>query len=72
MNLVLAGLVGLGDQPRPEVAGAILKCHEAHIEVIMLTGDQPLLADSVVARIASGAPGARVALRPVICTTLMR
>ena len=38
-GLVLTGLVGLIDPPRPEAVAAIAECHAAGIRVKMITGD---------------------------------
>ena len=38
-EMTLAGLIGLEDPPRPEVAAALQKCRDAGIKVIMVTGD---------------------------------
>jgi Ca2+-transporting ATPase len=40
-NLVLLGIVGLLDPPRPGVADAIAACQEAGIRVVLVTGDHP-------------------------------
>ena len=50
-QMTLAGLVGLEDPPRPEVAGALQKCRGAGIKVIMVTGDHPHTATAIAREI---------------------
>jgi magnesium-transporting ATPase (P-type) len=43
----LLGLLGLVDPPREEVLAAIRECHEAGIEVKMITGDHAATAEAI-------------------------
>ena len=43
-GLVLCGLIGLEDPPRPDVHEAVGRCHTAGLRVIMVTGDHPSTA----------------------------
>jgi sodium/potassium-transporting ATPase subunit alpha len=50
-GLVLDGLLGLRDPPRPEVPEAIGRCRTAGIQVIMITGDHPHTALAIAREI---------------------
>ena len=50
-ELVLLGLVGLYDPPRPGVSQAIAACHRAGIKVTMVTGDYGLTAEAIARQI---------------------
>ena len=50
-EMTLAGLIGLEDPPRPEVAAALQKCRDAGIKVIMVTGDHPHTATAIAREI---------------------
>lgn len=50
-DLVVTGLVGFEDPPRPEVPAAVRRCREAGIKIIMVTGDHPHTALAVAREI---------------------
>ncbi len=46
-GLVALGFLGLSDPLRPTVAAAVLRCHNAGVRVIMITGDHPATARAI-------------------------
>jgi Ca2+-transporting ATPase len=46
-----AGLLGMADPVRPEVANAVKECYTAGIRIIMITGDYPGTAHSIARQI---------------------
>jgi Ca2+-transporting ATPase len=49
--LTMLGLVGLYDPPRDDVPAAIEQCRAAGIDVVMITGDQPVTARGIGAAV---------------------
>jgi magnesium-transporting ATPase (P-type) len=56
-RLVLLGLVGLIDPPRPEAVTAVADCHRAGIRVKMITGDHAGTAAAIGRQIGLQNPG---------------
>ncbi|WP_029408323.1 cation-translocating P-type ATPase [Thiomicrorhabdus sp. Milos-T2] len=46
-NLLLAGIFGIIDPPRPEAIEAVSACHSAGIRVSMITGDHAITAKAI-------------------------
>ena len=65
----VTGVIGIADAPRPTAAQAVAALHEAHVEVVMLTGDNEATArriagrlgiDTVIAEVLPGDKAAQV------------
>jgi Ca2+-transporting ATPase len=50
-DLTLLAMVGIVDPPRPEAKAAIAECHEAGIQVRMITGDHATTAAAIAAEL---------------------
>jgi len=56
-RLALLGLMGQMDPPRPEVKAAVLRCHEAGIRAVMVTGDHKVTGRAVAEVLGIAQPG---------------
>ncbi|MDO8106195.1 cation-transporting P-type ATPase [Isoptericola sp. b441] len=56
-DLVLLGVVGMMDPPRPQAAPAIAQAHRAGVGVVMITGDHPATARRVADDVGIGGAG---------------
>jgi Ca2+-transporting ATPase len=50
-DVMLLGLIGLIDPPRPEVREAVRQCRAAGIRPVMITGDHPLTAHHIAQQV---------------------
>ncbi len=50
-GLVLIGVTGMMDPPRPEAAESVATCRSAGIRPVMITGDHPLTAGVIASRV---------------------
>jgi Ca2+-transporting ATPase len=56
-DLILVGLFGLMDPPRPEAVEAVRECRRAGIRTVMITGDHPATALAVAREMGLLQPG---------------
>lgn len=70
-NLIFRGLIGLYDPPRPESAPSVKQCHEAGIEVHMLTGDHPGTARAIAGQVGILPPNMDDLSKPVADSMVM-
>ncbi len=59
-DLTLLGLVAMFDPPRPEVAGAVDRCHQAGMRVHVVSGDHGLTAAQVAKQVGIGGDSQRI------------
>ena len=53
-ELTLLGLVAMVDPPRPEVAAAVARCHQAGIRLVVVTGDHAATAKGIAQQVGIG------------------
>ncbi|MEG4227322.1 cation-translocating P-type ATPase [Microcoleus sp. N9_B2] len=59
-DMIWLGLVSMLDAPRPEVREAVVKCRDAGIRVVMITGDHQLTAKAIAYDLGIAKEGDRV------------
>ncbi|MEG4214396.1 cation-transporting P-type ATPase [Microcoleus sp. Pol14C6] len=59
-DMIWLGLVSMLDAPRPEVREAVVKCRNAGIRVVMITGDHQLTAKAIAYDLGIAREGDRV------------
>ncbi|MEG4408533.1 cation-transporting P-type ATPase [Microcoleus sp. MON2_D5] len=59
-DMIWLGLVSMLDAPRPEVREAVVKCRNAGIRVVMITGDHQLTAKAIAYDLGIAKEGDRV------------
>ncbi len=52
--LCFLGLVAMLDPPRPEVAAAVGRCHDAGMRIIVITGDHPVTGAAIAREVGIG------------------
>ena len=70
-DLILRGLVGIYDPPRPESQPSVRACHRAGINVHMLTGDHPHTARAIASEVSILPPESKIAQMPAEVTRTM-
>jgi len=55
-HLILLGMVGMIDPPRPEAQAAIRLCQQAGVRVVMITGDQKATAQAIAREVGIDSP----------------
>ena len=59
-DLVLLGLFGMIDPPRPEAKAAVITAKRAHMRTVMITGDHPATAEAIARELMIFEPGTRL------------
>ena len=53
-GLCFLGVAAMRDPPRPEVAEAVTRCHQAGIRIIVVSGDHPLTTAAIARQVGIG------------------